>query len=322
MKNIPVITIHKNTLAEAYEECLIQVYKNGIKIKTQYDKIGDPLSLDATVNVTIENPMEDPMIHKAFPGGIEDLKEYTMELEGAKDHWVKNLNDPKDTRWLYTYHGRMSHWGEWRINDISEDCSCQYTHIMHGGKGKVECEHSKLVSTVTGIANVDQIEGVIDKLCKQPFTRQANMITWMPNLDLNSYDPPCLQSWFGRILEDEDGKTWWLNYNMRIRSNDLVGATYMNWFGLTMFTKNIIADEISKRTGKCVKLARMNWQADSMHVYGKDIKSLEERVINRLSTTSFSDRVYNFYDPMIQEIYNGAEESIKEKIKIETKKML
>jgi len=31
------------------------------------------------------------MIHKAFPGGIDDLKEYVMELKGFKDDWVKNL---------------------------------------------------------------------------------------------------------------------------------------------------------------------------------------------------------------------------------------
>jgi thymidylate synthase len=35
-------------------------------------------------------------------------------------------------------------------------------------------------SIETGHFKVDQIESVIDKLVKQPFTRQAQMITWMP----------------------------------------------------------------------------------------------------------------------------------------------
>mgnify|MGYP000247427243 CR=1 FL=1 len=50
----------------------------------------------------------------AFPAGVEDLKEYVLELKGAKDHWVKNINDPSDTRWEYTYHGRLAAYGSWK----------------------------------------------------------------------------------------------------------------------------------------------------------------------------------------------------------------
>jgi len=71
------------------------------------------------------------------------------------------MNDPKDTRWEYTYHGRLANYGSWQ-------------------------EDGKRV----GPFNVDQIENVIAKLVKQPFTRQAQMITWMPNIDMECYDPP------------------------------------------------------------------------------------------------------------------------------------
>ena len=66
------------------------------------------LVMDCTLNATVLNPETDPMIHQAFPGGIDELKEYVMELKGFKDHWVKNMNDPDDTRWEYTYHGRLA----------------------------------------------------------------------------------------------------------------------------------------------------------------------------------------------------------------------
>jgi thymidylate synthase len=98
MKNIPVITISKRTLAEAYEAALIAVYEKGTRFKTQYDKPDDPESMDCTMNITIEEPESDPMIHMAFPGGIEDLKEYVLELKGYKDHWTKNMNVESDTR--------------------------------------------------------------------------------------------------------------------------------------------------------------------------------------------------------------------------------
>jgi thymidylate synthase len=289
MKNIPVIHVCEKSLAQAYEKALIELYQNGIPFKTQYDKLDDPPSLDCTMNITILEPLSEPMIHKAFPGGIDDLREYVMEIQGAKDHWVKNMNDPDDTRWEYTYHGRLANYGTWK-------------------------ELKDKQSLKTGTFEINQIEEVIDKLVKQPFTRQAQMITWMPNIDLTCYDPPCLQSLWYRILEDEDG-TGWLNCNIRFRSNDAWGANFMNMFGFIMFNKDIIASEITKRTGKTIKLGRMNWQADSYHIYGKDIAAAKQRLFNRIEKTKFEERVYNFSDDMIIEIWKEAGPLIENKIK-------
>ena len=287
--NIPVLTVCERTLAQAYEQALIQLYQHGVHFRTQYDKAGDPLSIDSTMDITILEPLSDQMIHKAFPGGIDDLKEYTMELMGVKDHWVKNMNDPNDTRWEYTYHGRLAAYGAWKE--------------LVDGK-----------SQTVGFFNINQIDMVIEKLSKQPFTRQAQMITWMPNLDIDCYDPPCLQSLWYRILEDEDG-VWWLNCNVRFRSNDAWGANFMNMFGFIQFNKNIIAAGIAGKTGRTVELGRLNWHADSYHIYGKDIDSAQKMLFDRLESVSFEERVYNFSDEFIQEMFNGAEASIREKIK-------
>lgn len=288
MLSIPVLTVHGRSLAESYERALVSLYRNGTRFRTQYDKPGDPLSIDATMNLTIEDPLADPMIHKAFAGGLPDLREYVYELQGLKDSWVKAINDPQDTRWEYTYHGRLQNYGQWKE--------------AHGN-----------TSAFTGPIKVDQIEYVIAKLCRQPFSRQAQMITWMPNLDLECYDPPCLQSLWYRMLEDEQGVQW-LNVNVRFRSNDAWGANFMNMFGFIMFNRDIIAAEIQRRSGKPTRLARMNWQADSYHIYGKDIEQAEQRLFNRLETTAFEDRVYCFGDPSIQEMYHEEEQRILAKI--------
>ncbi|MBM4161943.1 MAG: hypothetical protein FJ217_12710 [Ignavibacteria bacterium] len=287
--NIPVLTVSARTLAQAYEKALVELYRSGVRFKTQYDKPEDPLSMDATMDITILEPYADPMIHKAFPGGIEDLKEYTMELFGAKDHWVKNMNDPKDTRWEYTYHGRLSAYGVWRE--------------LVGGK-----------SQQAGFFNINQIDIVIDKLAKQPYTRQAQMITWMPYVDNTCYDPPCLQSLWYRIIEDDDG-VWWLNCNVRFRSNDAWGASFMNMFGFIQFNKEIIAAGIAGKSGKKVELGRMNWHADSYHIYGKDLEGARRLLFDRVDSQGFEERIFNFHDEFIQEMYNGAEATIREKIK-------
>lgn len=289
MKNIPVLFVEGRSLAEAYERALISLYENGSRIATQYDQAGDPLSIDATMNITVLDPWADPMIHKAFPGGIGDLQEYVLELTGVKDHWVKNMNDPEDTRWEYTYHQRLKSYGSWRE--------------------KVDGE-----SVQAGTFVIDQIEKVIVKLVEQPHSRQAQMITWMPNIDFDCYDPPCLQSLWYRLVFDERAVAW-LNCNVRFRSNDAWGANFMNMFGFIQFNRQVIADEIARRTGKTVELGRLNWQADSYHIYGKSIEEAKARLFDRLQTTAFEDRVFNFRDPMIRQIYEEAQEGVLEKIR-------
>ncbi|HDR67863.1 MAG TPA: hypothetical protein ENN61_02305 [Bacteroidaceae bacterium] len=292
MKNIPVLHVTENALAIAYEKALVKLYNEGTRFKTQYDKPGDLLSLDCTMNITILDPESDPMIHLAFPGGIENLKEYVLELKGYKDHWVKNMNDPADTRWEYTYHGRLQRYGSW--------------------KERFE-KDGKWIRQDVGF-QVDQIEHVIHKLVDQPFTRQAQMITWMPNHDLSVYDPPCLQSLWYRILEDDEGIQW-LNCNIRFRSNDAWGASFMNMFGFIRFNREIIADEIERRSGKTVKLGRLNWQADSYHIYGKDIEQAKLRLFDRIDSISLEERTFNFGDDFIRDMYDQAEEAALMKIR-------
>jgi thymidylate synthase len=290
MKDIPVLHVEGESLATAYEKALMRLYEKGIRIRTQYDRPSDPPSIDATMNITVLEPLSDPMIHKAFPGGIEDLREYVMELSGLKDHWMKNMNDPEDTRWEYTYHWRLKNYGTWKERSQNT--------------GKPE---------IVGPFRVDQIEMVVQKLVDQPYTRQAQMITWMPNLDPQFYDPPCLQSLHYRIVEADDG-AWYLNCNVRFRSNDAWGANFMNMFGIVHFNQLYVAAPIGKRAGRKVELGRMNWQADSFHIYGKDIEDFKKRFLKRVSEP-FEKRVYNFYDSVIQEIYHEAEEKILAKMK-------
>lgn len=290
MHNIPVLHVTDRSLAGTFEKMLIALHENGIPFRTQYDKPGDPPSLDCTMNATVLEPLSEPMIHRAFPGGIEDLREYVMEVQGLKDHWTKNMNDPDDKRWEYTYHGRLVAYGTWK-----------------------ECKDGK--SEKVGPFEVDQVEGVIAKLVEQPFTRQAQVITWMPNLDLSCYDPPCLQSIWYRIIKDEDDGANYLNCNIRFRSNDAWGASFMNMFGFVMFNRDVIAAEVAKRSGEEVKMGRLNWQADSYHIYGKDIEEARQRLFDRIESTDFEDRVFELSDEMIMEMYEEAEPAVVEKIR-------
>jgi len=289
---LPVICVSNKTIATAYEDALIQLKMKGIEAKTQYDKPGDPPSICATANITIEYPLEDPMIHKAFPGGIEDLREYVYELDGLKDDWVKIRNDKKDTRWEYTYHERFANWGTWM----------DMVQTMDGGVAKRRISPSYMDKPL----RVNQIDLVLNKLKNDPFTRQAQMITYIPFLDKDAYDPPCLQRIWFYITER---KYRYLNVNISFRSNDAWGAFFMNCFGLTMFIKENFLDKLEG-----VKMGRINWQADNFHIYGKDRKDFEERFIRRIWNSTIEDRTYFFYSPEIQEIWKESEKTILKRI--------
>ena len=112
--SVPVLAASGKGLAEAWENSLLALYSFGTDARTEYDrkdaqgKFIDPPSKDATCRMIIDHPVSDPMIHRAFPGGLEDLEEYRMEVvEGVKDHWIRDPNDPTDNRWEYTYHERL-----------------------------------------------------------------------------------------------------------------------------------------------------------------------------------------------------------------------
>lgn len=119
---IPVIKIHEKTLAMAYEKALLALYENGMEVATDYDQPGDPHSKDCTMLIVVDNPLAEPMIHRCFPGGLADLEEYRQEvLDGIKDEFVRNPEDPDDHRWLYTYHQRIEDQLPMIVNELARN---------------------------------------------------------------------------------------------------------------------------------------------------------------------------------------------------------
>jgi thymidylate synthase len=273
MNGIPVLHVEADCIARAWEESLLLLYKCGCDIKTQYDKPDDPPSKDATMIITITEPLKEPMIHKDFPGGPEDLQEYVMEVcEGIKDHLVRNSRDPGDTRWEYTYHQRL------------------------------------FAYQVPTLQPYDQIETLCVKLAKTPYTRRAQAVTWMVWEDNDCYDPACMQSIWCRITE-EDGQPF-LSMNVRFRSNDAYKAAFMNIFALVQLQQKI-ANRVSELSGRTVKPGRYCHLADSYHLYGSYFREFESRFLTALEKRTFEQRTLRYLD--LREIMESARSAILEK---------
>jgi len=273
MAGIPVLMAEGECIAEAWENALVLLYNSGCNIKTQYDKPSDPPSKDATMIVTVRNPAAEPMIHRDFPGGFEELQEYVMEVcEGIKDHCVRDPNDPADTRWEYTYHQRLF----------------QYA--------------------VPTLAAIDQIEHVCRQLADTPYTRRAQAITWKVWEDNACYDPACLQSIWCRIIFEGDRPL--LNMNVRFRSNDAYKAAFMNLFALGRLQATI-ARRVGELSGKPVELGRYCHVADSFHIYGSNLPEFEARFLGAIRRRTFEQRTMRYED--VREIMETARPAILEK---------
>ncbi len=310
--NIPVVAVSGVSLAEAWENAMLGLYAYGCGIRTQYDakdKNGnylDPPSKDCSILISIENAAAEPMIHMGgIPGGFEDLEEYVQEVrDGIKDHWVRNPLDPEDTRWQYTYHERLFAY-QVPLSEFDRflcslpDLEKKRFHERETAHFLFDHNYVKTVETeVNGkkqtFVRIDQIEYIIEKLAAQPFTRQAQAITWQPYMDTDIYDPACLQSMWFRILNDEKGNPT-LNMNIRFRSRDAYDASFMNCFAF-IHIMEYVAAEVSKRIGREVKIGRYLDESDSFHIYGKRIADFENRFLANLFTRDFAGRTYTRKD--------------------------
>jgi len=165
---LPVIKIEAETLPEVWEQAVLSVWENGMRIRTEYDREGDPESRDSTMIMAVKKPWAEPRIHRAFPGGLESLEIYRQEVvEGIHDHWIS----PEEGKWTYTYHKRL------------------FSYEMEGER-------------------INQIDAAAKKMASVPFSRRAQAITWNPKLDRASDDPPCLQRIWFRISEDKTGRKY------------------------------------------------------------------------------------------------------------------
>ncbi len=256
MSGIPVLHVEADCIARGWEESLIELNRRGCSIRTEYDKAEDPPSKDSTMILTITEPLREPMIHKDFPGGPLELQEYVMEVcDGIKDHLIRNPEDPKDTRWEYTYHRRL------------------------------------FAYDVPGNQPHDQIENMCKKLAKVPHTRRAQAVTWKVWEDNDCFDPACLQSLWCRITE-ENGKNS-LSMNARFRSNDAYKAAFMNIFALVQLQKSM-AEKISQISGKSIEVGRYCHMADSYHIYGSNFREFEGRFLGALEKRTFEQRTMHY----------------------------
>ena len=229
------IYVERDTLPEAWEEAVVRCWTEGAEIRTEYDQPGDPPSRDCTACIVVREPFREPRIHKAFPGGLEELEMYRQEVvNGIHDHWV----DPESGKWSYTYHQRLF----------------AYETASKGV--------------------VNQFDYIIDRLARVPHTRRAQAITWRVDVDPDVDDPACLQRMWFRVFPGLAGEPDRLRLNVHMRSNDAFKAAFMNMWAFASL-QQYVAEQVTVRTGREVQPEAYCHVADSFHIYGSYFADFE-----------------------------------------------
>ena len=258
-RDMESIYVKARTLPEAWEQAVRQCWEKGARFRTQYDKPDDPESRDVACLIHVAEPFAEPRIHKAFPGGLEDLEVYRAEvLYGVHDHWIA----PEEGKWEYTYHERLR---------------------AYKVPGRAE--------------PIDQIAEVVRLLRETPYTRRAQAVTWQAWNDLGIRDPACLQRMWFRVEEapngasptgqGREGRADRLNLAIHIRSNDAFKAAFMNMYAFTEL-QGEVARQLGVEPGEYVHVA------DSFHIYGSYFAEFEgflrlvEKRPDRYYTTEFA----------------------------------
>ncbi len=180
-------------------------------------------SKDATVLIHVVNPLQEPRKHRGDYVTFLEVKNYVpMVLEGSIDYKIGKGV-------TYTYHDRL-----FKYKQDSNNLSWE----------------------------IDQIEKIVEKLKKSPYSRRAQAITWFVDRDWLTDEPPCLQRVWCRVYEGRlIMETTW-------RSRDLFHAWGSNAYALTELQK-VMAEKIGVEVGQYTDFS------NSLHIYEKDFKEVE-----------------------------------------------
>lgn len=282
---MPIINVSSNNVPGAWELAMISIWEYGASVPTHYDKPGDLPSKEASVVINVSNPFNEPRIHRNFPGGPAELEVYRQEVvDGIHDHWI----DPMAGKWTYTYHERLFNYNPSK-NLKSEDRGL----LLPKG--------------------VNQIELIVNDLERDITSKGAQATTWMPSADpgLES-NRPCLQRLWFRVLEDEKGE-YALNLNSHWRSRDAYKAWLMNVHGITSLQQKV-AEDLSNRIGKEIKVGSYTDISDSLHIYGAYFREFAARHEKMKTDEGFEKRVLAPGLPFYEGFIEGTEET-REKLK-------
>lgn len=261
-----MMEIYVDTIAEGHEKVVRDILLEGDEVITEDGEL------------TIEWPPWDPyVIHVSDPFRENMVSNVCMFGRRAMDEYARQLLNvqPKgEMTATYYYSNRLF---DYPVVDEKElDSGELYYGIVGDGDGQ----------------GVDQIRmSIVNRLYKELESRRAIAITWHPELDISSDEPPCLQL-VQCVVRDQV-----LHMVCYFRSNDMLSAWGANAYGLAHLMKYIcdtlndmIYDDYAKMglsdsecRGMCIGYGTLTTISTSAHIYWKRDKHELDRFRRKLN---------------------------------------
>ena len=243
--HIPSINVKADSIGEACHKALIGCYEQGCRVETPEYRGGTRLGFDTHATIEIRYPSKEPMLHKCgFMDTDIGLMQRTLGItHGIYNHWIKNPNDPNDTRWGYTSNERIAN---------------QIPFVL--AKIKQDWQEKRRISE-----------------------RDYFLSTWRPRDNTNPQELPSLQNIQLRFIQDDGEEhylnylTMWGCRNVEMGWLESVCAQ-TGKHGLQI----LFARKISDMLGIPIKIGSYIDTSTSLHIYESSLKKGLDKSIERM----------------------------------------
>jgi thymidylate synthase (methanogen type) len=232
-------------IAEAHERVVDAIIDEGVltSIEVEPGKVMNTWELADPVMIIVRHPDEGQLVSEACEFG-----------DGFIAQYKKDMCTVQKRGFVYEYPARLFDY-PWITYEMNELDSTPYTEIHGNGNGD----------------GFDQIAKIIEKLTGNPTNRRALAITWVPELDANAIEPPCLQFTHflirkGIVAYGQNPFAWYLSGRFPFRSHDMLSGYPANAIGLLGLMEYVAAG-VSKNTGYDVRIGSLITWSSSAHIY-------------------------------------------------------
>jgi len=241
---IPIIIVEGETISEAWEKSIIELWNKGIiSMKESFYGKSFEYIKEATTMLIVRNPSKEPRVHPWYQADRSFFDRYTKEvIEG----YVVNVKVRKLQKESLDFTDILT-----RRETFSFKPTYTYYERHRKYRGKI-----------------DQIGYIIKYLRKTPHTNRAISVTWIPEIDQKNVDVPCNIVIWCKIIEDKlVMETYW-------RSRDAWRGALPNMYALTELQK-MIADECKVEPGYYIDFT------SSYHIYEESFYEVKEALATK-----------------------------------------
>lgn len=262
---VMMMEITVDTISQGHERVVHDILLYGEEIETEDGELTIEWPPHDPYTIHIKHPFQHPMVSESCRFGEQMMDSYVEQL--------LQLHPPSKNSATYYYSNRLFDY-PYKVATIE---TWNGEVVQPGG--------IKFIGN--GDSNgIDQIRiSIIDRLVFSPYSRRAMAITWVPELDISSKEPPCLQL-IQCFIRDQQ-----LHMVCYFRSNDMLSAWGANAYGLAHLMK-YVCDAINAgiyedgiRSGlsgteareDCISEGTLTTISASAHIYWKrDKQELNE----------------------------------------------